>query len=350
MQALILAGGVGTRFWPASRKARPKQLLPLIGGRHLLRRTVDRLLPILSPEDIWVCTHQDLAETVRGDLPEIPSQQVLAEPVGRNTAAAIGWSLASMEPARRRQVIASLHADHWIDDEDAFRRTLLASEEAVAGTDRIVALGVAPRWPEPGYGYLEMRAGGDATEGGPLRRVVRFVEKPDPQLAAEFQRSGCHLWNAGIFVFRGVTLLDHLGRLEPRLREGLALAAASPSRLQEVYRDLPALPIDTAVMERLEELYTVVLDCGWSDLGSWSALAELLEAGEGGNTTRGSTVACDARDNLLWAESGVVAVLGVEGLVVVQAGGAVLVLPKERSQEVRRIVDELRRRGREDFL
>ncbi len=352
MQALILAGGSGTRFWPASRRRRPKQLLPLIGDRSLLRLTFDRLAPVVSPADVWVCTTRDLGEAVRHELPELSPEQILLEPVGRNTAPAIAWSLASMPPAKRSDVVVSLHSDHWMEDEDAFRATLAA---AVAAAQRgtVVALGVRPRWAETGYGYLEVedRIGAGAVAArDALHRVVRFREKPDAATAAAFVEGGRHLWNAGIFVFPGELLLDRLRRFEPAIASAIAAAVADPARLDAVYPAIPAIPIDTAVMERLDDLSTVVLDCGWSDLGSWEALAEALADDPAGNQAHGRAIAIDARDNLLWTDDGVVAVLGVEGLAVVQSGRAVLVVPKARSQEVRRIVEEIARRRSDDLL
>jgi mannose-1-phosphate guanylyltransferase len=300
---------------------------------------------------VWVCTARELGEQVRRELPEVPIDQILLEPVGRNTAPAIAWSLASMPASRRDDVVVSLHSDHWIEDEDSFRATLATAVGAAAARDTVIALGVRPRWAETGYGYLEIdgRAAAGSTAGG-LHRVLRFLEKPDPATAASFVADGRHLWNAGIFVVPGTTLHEHLRRLEPAIAGGVEAAAAAPERLDAIYPTLEAMPIDTAVMERLEQLDTAVLDCGWSDLGSWEALAEILAAAPDGNQSRGRTVALDARDNLLWAEDGLVAVLGVEGLAVIQSGNAVLVVPKERSQEVRRIVEELRRRGSDDLL
>jgi mannose-1-phosphate guanylyltransferase len=355
MQALILAGGSGTRFWPASRRRRPKQLLPLLDDRTLLRLTFDRLRPLVGPDDVWIATARDLGEAVRRELPEVPPEQILLEPEGRNTAPAIAWLLASMPAAKRGDVVVSLHSDHSMEDEEAFRAALAAAASAVDERDAVVALGVRPRWAEVGYGWLETAEPIGDHDGRPrLLRVLRFREKPDAATAESFVRGGRHLWNAGIFVFRGSTLLDRLARLEPAMASGVAAAAADPGRLDAIWAQVPAAPIDTAVMERLDQLYTVVLDCGWSDLGSWAALAEAALARAGGdgdgNVTRGDTVAVDATDNLLWSEDGLVAVLGVDGLAVVQSGGAVLVVPKGRSQEVRRLVDELRRRGRRDLI
>jgi len=347
MQALILAGGSGTRFWPLSRQSRPKQLLALEGERTLLRETVERLRPLVEPESVWICTTRALEDAVRRDVPEIPPEQILLEPQGRNTAPAIGWSVRSMPEDVRRGPIAVLPADHRIGDPAAFRAVLEQAAQAVERDDRVMTLGVTPRWAETGYGYLELEEG---AEQGPLRRVRRFVEKPTPEKAEEFLRSGNYLWNAGIFVFRGTTFLSLLERLQPELFRGLEEIAASPERLAELYGRLPADSVDYAVMEKLDHISTIPLDCGWSDLGSWSALDEILPRDASGNTGRGDVVAVESGGNLLFSDAGTIAVLGVEGLVVVRTGDAVLVMPKERSQEVRKIVAQLQASGRGDLL
>lgn len=347
MQVLILAGGSGTRFWPLSRKNRPKQLLALEGERTLLRETVERLRPLVEPESIWICTTRALEEAVRHDVPEVPAEQILLEPEGRNTAPAIGWSIRSMPEEARRGAVAVLPADHRIGDPEGFRAILEKAALAVEREDRVMTLGVTPRWAETGYGYLELEP--EEGEGG-LRRVRRFVEKPTPEKAEEFVRSGSYLWNAGIFVFRGTTLLGLLERLQPELARGLEEIAAAPGRVGELYGRLPADSIDYAVMEKLDEISTFPLDCGWSDLGSWGALDEILPRDAAGNTGRGDVMAVESGGNLLFSDAGTIAVLGVEGLVVVRTGDAVLVMPKERSQEVRKIVARLQEQGRGDLL
>ncbi len=348
MRALILAGGSGTRFWPLSRKSRPKQLLALEGERTLLRDTMERLAPGIPPESVWVCTTEALADAVRRDLPEVPPEQVLAEPEGRNTAPAIAWAVRSMPEEVRRDVVAVLPADHRMGDPAAFRDALERAARVVEREDRVMTLGVVPRWAETGYGYLELEPEDAGPEG--VRRVRRFVEKPSAENAERFVRSGNYLWNAGIFLFRGSTLLDVVARLQPELSRGLEEIAAAPHRLRELYGRLPADSIDYAIMEKLEGIATIPLDCGWSDLGSWEALDEVLAKDAQGNTGHGDTLAVDARGNLLFAGQGTIAVLGVEDLVVVRTGDAVLVMPKARSQEVRRLVNELTSRGRGDLL
>ncbi|HEY4588581.1 MAG TPA: mannose-1-phosphate guanylyltransferase [Thermoanaerobaculia bacterium] len=353
MRALILAGGSGTRFWPLSRKSRPKQLLALEGERTLLRDTLERLAPRIGPESVWVCTTEALADAVRQDLPEVPAEQILSEPEGRNTAPAIAWAVSSMPEEARSDVVAVLPADHRMGDPAAFRDALERAGRVVEREDRVMTLGVVPRWAETGYGYLELEPPSEDTEGtgeDGVRRVRRFVEKPSAENAERFVRSGNYLWNAGIFLFRGTTLLDVVARLQPELARGLEEIAAAPDRLRELYGRLPADSIDYAIMEKLDGIATVPLDCGWSDLGSWEALDEVLPRDGQGNTGRGDTLAVDARGNLLFADQGTIAVLGVEDLVVVRTGDAVLVMPKGRSQEVRRIVNELTARGRGDLL
>jgi mannose-1-phosphate guanylyltransferase len=379
LHALILAGGSGTRFWPLSRRLRPKQLLALEGEESLLRATVGRLSPLVQPRAIWVCTTRDLAAAVRRELPEVPPEQVLVEPEGRNTAPAIGWSVRSMPEAVRGGVVAVLPADHRVGEPQRFRDVLAGAAQEVAARDRVMTLGVTPRWAETGYGYLELEAdAGEADEapGGSeppergnqreqvpgadqvqqvqrvqeVQRVRRFVEKPSPEDAVRFLGSGRYLWNAGIFVFRGGRLLELLARHEPELARGLEQIAAAPERLAEIYPLLPARSIDYAVMEKLDSLFTLPLDCGWSDLGSWGALEELLPSDALGNAGRGDYLALDAAGNLLFSDSGTIAVLGVEDLIVVRTGDAVLVMPKSRSQEVRRLVQELASRRREELL
>lgn len=349
-QALILAGGTGTRFWPLSRKSRPKQLLALEGDQTLLRATFERLQPLVPPAAVWVCTTANLAEAVRRELPEVPPGQILLEPEGRNTAPAIGWSVRSMPEEARRGAVAVLPADHRVGDPAAFRDILGRAARRVEEEDRVMTLGVTPRWAETGYGYLELD---EAGEPDGLRRVRRFVEKPDAENAARFVAAGNYLWNAGIFVFRGTTLLALLERHEPELARGLeeiAASATSPERLAELYGRLPANSIDYAVMEKLDAISTFPLDCGWSDLGSWEALYEVLPADPDGNARRGDTLAVDSRGNLLFSDAGTVAVVGVEDLVVVRTGDTVLVCPKERSQDVRKLVAQLTATERGELL
>lgn len=348
MNAVILAGGSGTRFWPLSRRSRPKQFLALDGDRSLLQATADRLLRWIPADRIWVCTTESLRAAVIEQLPSVPPEQVLAEPEGRNTAPAIGWSIRSMPEAARRGVVGIFPADHRIADDAAFQAAVESAAEAAMRDDRIMTLGVVPRWAETGYGYLELGAVLDEASG--LREVVRFTEKPDSATAERFVASGDYYWNPGIFLFRGETMLQRLAEFEPEIAAGLERIEVEPQRVGEIYPRLPSVSIDFGVMERLDDLATMPVDCGWSDLGSWAALHEILATDEDGNASSGDAVAVDARGNLLWAESGTVAAIGVEDLVVVRTADAVLVVPLDQAQRVRRLIERLRAEGRSDLL
>lgn len=348
MQAVILAGGSGTRFWPMSRQARPKQLLSLGGEGSLLEETLARLEPLVPVQSVWVCTTEALADEVRRQLPQIPAEQILEEPLGRNTAAAIGWSISQMPPSLQHEASAVLPADHHVTDPQAFRSVLEKASRISEERQIIMTLGVKPTRAETGYGYLEL---GEAVDkNSDLRPVVRFREKPDQETARQFLDSGNYLWNAGIFVFPGTVLLDRMSACQPEIATGLEEISRHPERLAELYEKLPAISIDHGVMEQLDDLGTLPLDCGWSDLGSWEALWEQLDKDEFANTSRGSVISIDSTGSLLVADEGVVAVLGIKDLVVVKTGDAVLVVPRERSQEVRRIVSELAARNRQEIL
>lgn len=348
MKAVILAGGTGKRFWPLSRAARPKQFLALEGERSLLQRTADRLLGWLDADSIWVSTTRALAEGVAEQLPMLPRDQILAEPEGRNTAPAIGWAIVSLPEGERDEVVGVFPADHRVADPEAFGRTVRQAAEIAAATDRVMTLGVVPRWAETGYGYLELGEMLDPATG--LRKVVRFTEKPEQETAKRFVASGNYYWNPGIFLFRGSTMLAHLERFEPEITSALEAIERRPESLEEIYPRLPAISIDYGVMEKLTDLATLPLDCGWSDLGSWAALEEVLGSDGDGNARHGDVLAVEASGNVLFADNGTVAVLGVDDLVVVRTADAVLVIPKERSQEVRRLVRRLLEEGRDDLL
>ncbi len=351
MIGLILAGGVGSRFWPVSRRRRPKQLLDLLGGGSLLDASVRRIEPLCGADRIWVCTTEELAPAVAAELPGLAASRILGEPSGRNTAPAIGWAVGSMPEPVREEVMAVFPSDHWVADEEGFRHVLRVGACAVErGEHDVVTVGVAPAWPETGYGYLELPARGQV---GSVERVVRFTEKPDPDTAVLFKASGRHFWNAGIFLFRGSVLLDLYRRYLPELAAGLERLAAEgndPERRRALYAGLESVSIDYGLMERLSSIGCVVADCGWNDLGSWASLAEALPEDDNGNRTVGATFSVDARDNLLFADTGAVAAIGVDGLAVIRTADAVLVVPRERAQDVRAIVEQLQALGRRDLL
>jgi len=339
---VIMAGGVGSRFWPLSRRQRPKQLLDLFGGGTMVRRTVDRLLPIVPAERQLIVTGEVLGDAMREALPELPAANVLEEPMGRNTAPAIGWAaqhIASIDPDA---VLAILPADQLILDEDAYRDTALRALEAAA-QGRIVTLGIPATRPETGYGYI--RAGAEVSEG--VQAVEAFKEKPDIETALTYLADGGYYWNAGMFFAPAKLMLDEMAKYAPEVSAGLERLGEEP--LADVYAALPSISIDYAVMERTDKVAVIPGDFGWSDVGSWRTLWDFREADES-TYTMGDVVEIDGSNNVLFAEDGVVATVGVSDLVVVHTADATMVCPRDDAQRIREIVDLLKSSGRKELL
>jgi mannose-1-phosphate guanylyltransferase len=344
--AVLLAGGSGTRFWPASRQARPKQLLSLApGGRSLLRATFDRLHSLFPAERTLVVTAQHLVSGVLQELPEVPPENLLGEPVARNTAPAVGLAAAWILRNDTDGVLAVFPADHHVADEATFLEVAQRACD-LAERGRMVCLGIEPTRPETGFGYLEV----DPAKDGSLV-VRRFVEKPDLERARAFLAArGRFLWNSGTFFFRASTILSAIERHLPELGAALRRFVAGEVSLEDLYARAPAISIDFGVMERERDLVGLPLAAGWSDVGSWEAIAELATPDARGNASGGEILVIDARDCLVHAPGKLVALLGVENLVVVDTPDAILVCGRERLQEVRAIVATLPSRGRADLV
>lgn len=358
--AVIMAGGKGERFWPLSRLAMPKQFLRLIGDRSLLQQTVDRLEGIVQPESVFVVTSSEYAETVRTHLPDLPPENVLREPVGRNTAPCIG--LASSYLARRGYepdtVMLVLPADHCVGDVGRYRDALLAAVQVAAERRMaLVTLGLQPDRPETGYGYIHCGRLEGNVGGIPFRRVHRFVEKPTLERAREFLADGEYLWNSGMFAWQLSTIQGQMASALPDMQRGLSeieAAIGTPDEvqvIQEVYPRLPSISVDYGVMEKADEILVVSSEFGWDDVGSWPALERLLPQDKSGIAYLGAVAAIDSHDCILHAPDGkVVAILGVSDLVIVDTPDALLVCDKRRSQDVRLLTQRLRELGRTEYL
>jgi mannose-1-phosphate guanylyltransferase len=350
--AVIMAGGSGTRFWPASRRLRPKQLLPIAGDEALLVQTVRRLAGAVALEQTLIVTGADQAAAVRALLPELPRENVLAEPGPRNTGPCI--ALAAEEIARRapQSVQVVLPADHVIHPAAAFQSALRAAAAEARESGALVTLGIRPTFAATGYGYVELGQALPARAGHAVHAVARFVEKPDAVRAREFLAGGRHLWNGGIFVWRTDAIR---AALRERLPE-VARALAGPPRgaaLVSAYAGLPSISIDYGVLERARDVRTVPIDFTWSDVGSWAALPGVLPADAAGNFRTGGVelVAEDSSGNVVYGEPDTLtALVGVRDLVVVRSGECVLVCPRERAEEVKRIVERLAREGGSEHL
>jgi mannose-1-phosphate guanylyltransferase len=359
--AVILAGGSGTRFWPASRRSRPKQLLSIAPGRDesLIAGAVRRLAPLCPADRVFIATGEHLLAATERALPGLPKSAFLGEPIARNTAPAIAWATLKVAQRDPRAVVIVVSSDQHIQDEAALLRALRrAAAEAEQG--QIVTLGIAPTRPETGYGYLKQ-----GTQSRPgVYAVERFVEKPDLETAKKYLARGGYYWNAGIFVFRADVMLAAVERHMPTLAQQLELLRSTlekaPEREREVTRMLfetaPSISIDYAIMEREPDLRMVPCDAGWSDLGSWQAVWELSQRDAQGNAAPSDSVLLDANNNLVVDLSNgsgprkVFALVGVRDVCVIHSDDALLVIPRSDTQAVRDVVEQLSKRGRADLV
>ena len=346
--AVIMAGGSGTRFWPLSRSTRPKQLLALgPDERSLLRATAERVWDMLPAERTFIVTSEQLRDQVAQELPELQPHQILAEPVGRNTAPCIGWAATHLRRIDEDAIMCVLPADHYIGETEAYVDTLQRGLEAATHGD-YVTIGIRPTRAETGYGYIEV--GAELDPG--VFRARRFVEKPNRQRAEQFVANGSFLWNSGMFFFLASRILDAIDEHLPGLGKELqrydeaAKAGGEEAMVKETYGDLPAVSIDHGIMEKVSAVSVVPGSFDWSDLGSWTSAWELAPQDDQANVLPEGGIAVDAGRNYVTAPKGkLVALIGVDDLVVVDSGDALLVVPKDRAQDVREIVAALRERN-----
>ncbi len=353
MYIVILAGGSGTRFWPLSRAARPKQLISITGDRTMLQRTVERVLP-LKPKRILIVTNTLQAEETERQIAAYRGVaiDVIAEPMARNTAPAVGLAatiIAAHDPAG---VMAVLPADHFIKDEEALRETLVEASHA-ARNGYLVTLGIMPSRPETGYGYIE--ADMDLRGNGPFP-VRRFVEKPPLEEAVRYLDCGNYFWNSGMFMWRADTILAEIALHMPDLTRSLAAVSFNgdvwelsdlDNQIEAAYRDVESVSIDYGIMEKSTRVQVVPVEMGWSDVGSWSALPEVVAPDTDGTVCINAAghVAIDSSDCLIYADGRTIATVGVHGLIVVSTSDALLICDRERAQDVKKVVEELSRTG-----
>jgi len=351
---LILAGGRGTRFWPRSRRTHAKQVLRFFGDRSLIQQTVDRLRPVLPPERIWILTNDYLREEIVRQLPEVPRRQILAEPAQRNTAPAIGLAAHILQSIDPDAVMGVFPSDQMISKPRRYLQFAGAAFRA-AQQDKIVVLGIQPRWPETGYGYIEFPKN---THAGSLRpiEVRRFREKPDLKTAKRYVQSGNFCWNAGMFFWKTSVLLDALRQYLPKTRTLLASLPAFanrgfPSKLKEVFPHCENISIDYAVLEKSPDVVGFATDdLGWNDVGSWNAVYELEPRDSEGNVIRGEALARASSGNYVDAEGKLVALVGVKDLIIVDTPDALLIAHRSSAQEVGEVVKQLEKKNRQDLL
>ena len=363
VHAVILAGGRGTRFWPRSRTRTPKQLLNIVGKTTMVQQTVARLQSLVSPDHIWTVTNVEQAEALKKQLPAGARRRVLVEPVGRNTAAAIALAaFHTQHVAQGDALMAVLPADHFIAETDRYRKIVRAALEVAETPGRMVVLGIPPTRPDTGFGYIEHIADPISTNGFPVFPVHRFTEKPALELAQEYVRSGDYHWNAGMFFWRVSTFLDALKNFLPNTYEALQQLArhvhkkSYAGQLKRIYPKLENISVDYAILERATALsgaprvFVIPAEIGWSDIGSWAAVYELLAKRADENIVIGEGEALDSQGSFFWSPQKFVAAVGVRDLVVVDTPDALLICPRNRAQDVGKIVKYLEQNKRKDLL
>lgn len=356
MWAVIPAGGSGTRLWPASRRNRPKFLLPLPGPQSMLQATWERLRPLVPPQHCFVVTGAAHVAAVREQLPELPAEQVIAEPAPRGTGPAIGLAAFLVARHAPQALMGSFAADHFVAEPEAFRRAVRAGLRA-ASEGYLVTIGVPARYPETGYGYIRIGEPLFTADDLTVHRVSQFKEKPDRKTAEAYVRSGEYCWNASMFLWRVDVFLEALRELLPDVHAPLAAIAAcwgTPEGqrcLEELWPTIPEITIDHGIMERASEVAVVPAEFGWADLGDWHGLAELLADDADDSVVLGCEhLGLDTRATLIYGGRRLVVTLGVEDLVVVDTDDVLLVAHRSRAQEVREIVRQLEQLGRQDLL
>jgi mannose-1-phosphate guanylyltransferase len=343
LYAVIMAGGRGERFWPLSMDTLPKPFIPLLGENSLIQDTVDRIRPLVPPDSIFISIGATHIETARQQLPGIPADNFIVEPVGRDTSACLGFCALHIEKRDRDGVMLALPADHFIRDAEAYRHTLQTGLDNLEDATGVV-FGIQPGRPETGYGYIQAEKPISSSDAWP---VIRFVEKPDASTAAQYLAAGNYFWNSGMFLWRNRTLLELIREHMPELDAGLCKlrpligSRENDGKIAEIFPELPRISIDFGIMEKISGLRLIPARFGWDDIGTWAALERALPADADGNICRGSHATLETNNCILYAQNATVATFGVTDLIVVEAYGKVLVCPKNRASDLKKLVKEL---------
>lgn len=356
--ALIMAGGQGTRLWPMSRSHAPKQLLPLVEDHSMFRTSVQRIEQILPPQNIFVVTGEAYAREMQADVPEIPAENFIIEPYGKNTAPALGLALAFIQKRDPDATVAILTADHHIANKDKFCNVLTAAYQ-LAQENKIVTLGISPSYPATGFGYIQQGDRINEIDGFTVYESKRFTEKPDIVRATQFLASGKYSWNSGMFIWNVKNAMSDLERYQPAMYALLTYLQTTfdtddfQAKLDDIWEKMPNLSIDFAIMEKADNIVVIPVDIGWSDVGSWASLYDILPQDKFGNCIKGQAadnrVILDTRNTLVYSNRLTVAI-GVQDIVVVDTDDVILICHKDRSEEVKEVVNYLRDNGNEEYL
>lgn len=352
---VIMAGGGGTRFWPLSRQAHPKQLLNLSGDDALINETIKRINSLSNKENLFVVTNEKQIELLKETVGNMCEHtNILPEPSARNTAAAIGYAAFNIMKKNGDGIMCVYPADHYIKNEAEFKHILEKSIKVAQENEKLVTIGITPTFPSTGYGYINFDKKNGCNDIA--YDVIEFVEKPHYEKAKSYVNSGKYVWNSGMFVWKVSKILEDFKRYLPKLYYKLEELAQfigteqEEEKLQEIYPTIPSISIDYGIMERSNDVVVVPGDFGWNDVGSWDVLGAIYPTDEEGNIKRGETIVIDTKDCIVYSEDKLIATVGVKDLIIVSTGDAVMVCKKDKAQDVKKIVDELKKSNNEDYV
>ena len=352
--ALIMAGGRGERFWPKSRKNLPKQFLSLTNdGKTMIQLTVERILPLVAMEDIFIATNESYRDLVKTQLPNLPERNILCEPVGRNTAPCIGLGAMHILTKYEDAMMIVLPSDHLIKQKTLFLKTLRNACEVAEKNSNLVTIGITPDYPETGYGYINYD---EAESLAQAYKVAQFVEKPNLETAKSYLESGQYLWNSGMFVWKVSSILQKMKQLMPQMYEGLMTikdaigTEQEHSVLAEEFGKMRSISIDYGILEHTDDIYTVPSSFGWDDVGSWLAMERINPTNEYGNVLLGNLISVNTKNCIVQGGEKLIATVGVQNLIIVDTPDAILICQKENADDIKKVLENLRICNRTEYI
>jgi len=356
MYAVIMAGGKGTRFWPLSREKKPKHLLSITGEKSIIKYTVERITPLVPEDNIMIVTGESHSDEIKKELINLPEENILIEPTGRNTAPCIGLAAVHIRKKDPDAVMVVVPSDHLIGDEKNFISVLSDAADIARNGDYLVTVGIQPTKPETGYGYIERGNAFNTIGSSVIYDVRSFREKPDLATAETFFKNGGFYWNSGMFIWKVSTLLESIETFLPDLYKNLltiekALGTDREREIvTEVYGDIEPISIDYGIMEKAKNVLMIPGDFAWSDVGSWDVLWEVLDKDENGNVVKGKVLSIDTSDSLVFGSDKLITLVGVKDLIVVETGDTLLICDKNASQDVKKLVEKLEKENMKEYL
>ncbi len=356
MYTVIIAGGGGTRLWPLSRTHKPKQLHCLTSDNTMIQDVLERISHLVSFKKIFIVTNKICAKDVKNQIPQIPKNNIIIEPAIKNTAPAIGLAALHIKKVNPKAVMGVFPSDHLITEEEKFLQILKIAEKLVQENDNIVTLGIKPTYPEKGYGYIHLGKQKEEIGGNKIFWVDKFIEKPDYKTATQYVKRWDYLWNSGMFIFKVETILKLYLKYLPKIYKSLMKIEKTLGTrkerevIEKEYQKMEEISIDYGIMEKAKKVIVVPADIGWSDVGNWSTLKDILSNGTNENIIKGEHLGVDTVDSLIYGSKKLIATVGVSNLIIIETEDAILICPKERAQDVKKIVEKLKEDGKTHLL